>query len=72
MTDKQQTAHRRSYRTFTLEQITEASALQAGYCVGCGAMREECEPDAREYQGDECKQPLVYGAEKLMLMGRVR
>ena len=35
-------------------------------------MREECEPDAREYQCDECKQPLVYGAEELMLMGRVR
>lgn len=72
MTDKQKIADRRSYRTFTLEQIAEASALQAGYCVGCGAMREECEPDAREYQCDECKQPLVYGAEELMLMGRVR
>jgi len=72
MTERQKTAHRRSYRTFTLEQIAEASALQAGYCVGCGAMREECEPDAREYQCDDCKQPLVYGAEELMLMGRVR
>jgi hypothetical protein len=61
-----------SYHTFTMEQITEASELQAGYCLACGAMRESCEPDAREYQCYDCKQLKVYGAEELMLMGRVR
>jgi hypothetical protein len=59
-------------RTFTLAQVEEASDLQAGYCLACGAMRECCEPDARGYTCDDCKQPQVYGAEELLLMGLVR
>ena len=59
-------------RTFTMEQIEEAMELQAGYCLACGAMRECCEPDARQYQCDDCKQLQVYGAEELVIMDRVR
>jgi hypothetical protein len=72
MTIKPKPARAGGYFTFTLEQIAEASELQAGYCIACGAMCECCEPDAREYQCDDCKQLQVYGAEELMLMGRVR
>jgi len=55
-----------------MAQVQEASDLQAGYCTGCGALCEGCEPDAREYVCDACQQPLVYGAEELLLMGRVK
>lgn len=56
-------------RTFTIEQLEEASGMQCGYCTGCGAMQECCEPDARKYHCDNCGKPEVYGAEELMLMG---
>ena len=60
------------YRTFTLAQIEEASDLQCGFCLACGAMQENCEPDARKYRCDDCRQNQVYGAEELVLMGLMR
>jgi hypothetical protein len=61
----------REARTFTLEEIEEAKELQCGYCLSCGAMRGNCEPDARRYPCEECGKRAVYGAEELILMGRV-
>ncbi len=58
-------------RTFTMSQVEEASGLQAGFCIACGAMQEECEPDAREYKCDDCGADKVFGAEEIMLMGLV-
>ena len=58
-------------RTFTMAQVEEASGLQAGYCLACGEMQECCEPDAREYRCDNCKQSQVFGAEELLIMGLV-
>jgi hypothetical protein len=60
------------YRTFTLARIEEASDLQCGFCLACGAMRENCEPDARKYRCDDCRQNQVYGAEEIVLMGLMR
>ena len=62
----------RRYRTFTLAQIEEASADQCGFCLDCGATQENCEPDARKYRCDDCRQNEVYGAEELVLMGLMR
>ena len=61
----------RKYRTFTLAQIEEASDLQCGFCLACGHMQDCCEPDARKYRCDDCKEQQVDGAEELMFMGRV-
>ena len=58
-------------RTFTMQQIEEASGMQAGFCLACGSMQECCEPDARKYRCDNCQKNEVYGAEELLLMGRV-
>jgi hypothetical protein len=58
-------------RTFTMQQVEEASGMQAGFCLACGAMQECCEPDARKYRCDNCGKSEVYGAEELLLMGRV-
>jgi hypothetical protein len=38
-----------------------------GFCVACGADHNECEPDARKYECDECGKKQVYGAEELLL-----
>lgn len=38
-----------------------------GFCLACGAERGECEPDAREYECEECGQHKVYGAEELLM-----
>ncbi len=60
------------YRTFTMAQIEEASAEQSGLCIACGHVQDCCEPDARQYRCDGCSRNEVYGAEELMLMGRVK
>jgi len=58
-------------RTFTLEEIEEASEAMSGFCIECGAERGCCEPDAREYPCEECGANAVYGAEELVMMGLV-
>jgi len=39
-----------------------------GFCLACGAERDGCEPDARNYPCDECGENEVFGAEEVMLM----
>ena len=56
---------------FTIEEIEEADDLQQGFCISCGATRDCCEPDAREYVCLECGKKTVYGAQELVLMGLV-
>lgn len=56
---------------FNLEEIKEAIDNQEGFCIECGAGKDMCEPDAREYECDECGEKKVYGAEELVIMGYV-
>jgi len=58
--------------TFTLEEI-EPALLEGttGFCVNCGAEKDGCEPDARNYPCDECGENEVFGAEELLVMGLV-
>lgn len=57
--------------SFSLEEIEEAMESQCGFCTKCGAMKDCCEPDARNYECDECGAMAVYGAEELVVMGLV-
>jgi hypothetical protein len=57
--------------TFDLETIEAAMEDYIGFCTECGAERECCEPDARNYECEECGAYEVYGAEELMIMGLV-
>ena len=57
--------------TFTIEQIEEAMEDYIGFCTCCGAEKDSCEPDARNYKCDECGKRSVFGAEELLMMGRV-
>ena len=55
----------------TQEQIIEAveSDDSIGFCTECGCEHYGVEPDAREYECEECGADKVYGAEELLIMG---
>ena len=57
-------------RTFTMRQLEEASGMQCGFCLACGAMQECCEPDARRYRCDNCGKSSLR-RRRILLMGRV-
>jgi hypothetical protein len=59
-------------RMFTLEQIQQADDDQAGFCLECGLMQFNCEPDARHYKCEACGERQVFGASELVFMGRVK
>ena len=42
-----------------------------GLCLGCGAERDCCEPDASSYECEECGERQVYGVPQLLIMGLV-
>jgi hypothetical protein len=57
----------------TLDRVMEAlgefgNGEQVGFCLGCGAEASGVEPDAREYECEECGQSKVYGVEELLFM----
>ena len=54
-------------KRFTLEEIQEADNEMAGFCIACGAYRDGCEPDARQYACEECGKREVYGAQEIAL-----
>jgi hypothetical protein len=43
-----------------------------GLCLKCGHERSCCEPDAREYDCEECDENQVYGMQELLVMGKIR
>jgi len=57
---------------FTLEDIQAADDDQAGFCLNCGNMQFNCEPDARNYKCEACGERRVFGAAELVFMGRVK
>ena len=59
-------------RTFSLGEIMAADGAQAGFCLACGNMQYNCEPDARHYKCEACGERQVFGASELMFMGHVR
>jgi len=62
------------HASLTQERVLNAAESQAfglenpGFCVACGADRDGCEPDARNYECDECGKRMVFGASELLFM----
>lgn len=56
-------------RKVTMARIMAAieDGGHAGFCLGCGAEADGVEPDAREYECENCGQRKVYGAEELLM-----
>lgn len=54
----------------TMDQIIEAVEADdsIGFCIYCGAETSGVEPDARDYECENCERQGVYGAEELMMM----
>lgn len=48
-----------------MEVIEESS--HEGFCLNCGAERDCCEPDACNYECEECGERQVFGAEECLL-----
>ena len=45
----------------------EVSLDNPGFCLACGAEVDGCEPDARDYECDECGETKVYGAMEVLM-----
>jgi hypothetical protein len=56
-----------------VSKVMEACADDdgTGFCIACGSSQECCEPDAYEYECEECGEHKVYGAEEILLLGFV-
>jgi hypothetical protein len=52
-----------------LEEIMAAAVRNdcTGFCVSCGFEQGGCEPDARNYECENCGSLRVFGAEQLLL-----
>lgn len=64
------TAMHPSVTAARIEEAARASMFgcdNPGICIACGADRDGCEPDAREYPCYECGENAVYGAEELLI-----
>lgn len=38
-----------------------------GFCIACGADHYSCEPDAQNYECEDCGERQVFGAEEIMM-----
>lgn len=62
------------HKSVTLARVMRACEAEMndcenpGFCLACGADADGCEPDARNYECDECEQPMVFGAAEVLMM----
>lgn len=61
----------RKVLAIAMEEYVELSESGGGICLGCEARAFGVEPDARNYTCEECGEPQVFGAEELLLSGRL-
>lgn len=52
-------------------EFASSSEESMGICLNCGESRDECEPDAENYECYECGTQSVFGVEQLLLIGRI-
>lgn len=52
----------------SIEELQEMDADNQGFCLACGEVEDNVEPDATRYVCSCCNQPKVYGAGELLLM----
>jgi DNA-directed RNA polymerase subunit RPC12/RpoP len=55
----------------TLDDYQQMSEDNEGQCTSCG-YRQCAEPDAENYECEECGKRLVFGADWFLITGRVR
>ena len=57
--------------TITEAEYRNLTNDNGGFCLACGDEAFGVEPDARRYECESCEQKQVYGAEELLIMGRL-
>lgn len=55
----------------TEEEFLSLRNDYGGFCLACEAEAFGIEPDARRYECEACGESRVYGAEEMMVMGRI-
>ena len=56
----------------TKQTYKELCDSYGGACLACGRLvHEDIEPDAHRYKCPHCGEPQVYGAEELMIEGKI-
>jgi hypothetical protein len=50
-----------------MEETHECIVNNYGICINCGAIGQFAEPDAREYECEECGENAVFGCEQAIL-----
>jgi hypothetical protein len=45
------------------------SLANPGICLNCGADHDACEPDATNYECDDCGEHLAFGAAAILVAG---
>lgn len=61
--------------SITEDRVIEAIERQhtsldnPGFCLACGEDAEGCEPDAHNYECENCGVKKVFGAEEVLIMG---
>lgn len=56
-----------------MTEVMEAAMRDdgTGFCLACGFEQSCCEPDAENYECEDCGENKVYGAEQAILVGAV-
>lgn len=55
-------------RAMELVEESATSTDNPGLCHSCGNEQDGCEPDARNYECEECGKKKVFGAEETLIM----
>lgn len=61
------------HNSITIDRVLEAAEAEMfgtenpGFCLACGADHSACEPDARNYECEECGEWMVFGAAEVAL-----
>lgn len=56
----------------SLEEYEQLRDEYIGICLSCGEERDCCEPDAANYECENCGKNRVFGMENLLIMGYVK
>lgn len=54
-------------RALVLAEEALITTSNPGICISCGHEQDGCEPDARNYECDNCGSLTVFGAEEAVL-----
>ena len=61
------------HKSITEERLCDAVKREMfgtdnpGFCISCGIEQDGCEPDAEEYECENCGECAVYGAAQLLM-----